>query len=415
MVKINKVNFKTYIQYLEENYGKTILPLSIFQNAYIPGSNPLELLFFWKRESTFSEIKESFFKAVEHYNLFSSRLIMTGDNQFALQYCTDGIEFNILPQFNATFESINIDDIKKMIVHVKTLPGEPLFALTVIPVIGGRFVGISCSDAIADFVSLILFCYAWKCIIEGNAFPLPSTQRLFAGQPASSDKIDKALIPPLTELNAEVQNRVKSSNIKTYSKREYFSDEFFDDVKHKARLENEKYIISNNQIITAFLLKKYYDQVLPDTDRIVLRNPVDLREVHPDIDPLYIGNAFFDNTTEFTKDEIHRMSIPQIAHRLKESVNHTRNENYIKAILYLSRYGIELKANIISNYSFYRVDTDIVSSNLIHLNDPQSLGLSSNLVNILYISASPTSFIMLKEKNGSTFAQITSRYPFILH
>ncbi len=415
MVKINKVNHKTYIQYLEENIGKTILPLSIFQNEYIPGSEPLELVFFWKRESTISEAKDSFFKTVKYYNLFSSRLIMTDDNKFALQYCTDGIEFNFLPQLNAHSDSIHIDDIKKMMVHVKTLPGEPLFALTVIPVIGGRFVGISCSDAVADFVSLIVFCYAWKCIIEGNAFPLPSSQRLFTGQPVSSDKISKALIPSLTELNVKIQNRVKSSNIKTYSKREYFSDEFFDDVKHKARSENEKYIISNNQIITAFLLKKYYDQVLPGTDRIVLRNPVDLREVHPDIDPLYIGNAFFDNTTEFTKDEIYRMSIPQIAHRLKESVNHTRNEHYIKAILYLSPYGIELKANIISNYSFYNVDTDIVSSNLIHLNDPQSLGLSSNLVNILYISASPTSFIMLKEKNGSTFAQITSRYPFILH
>jgi len=55
-------------------------------------------------------------------------------------------------------------------VHVKTLPGEPLFAITVIPVTHGRFVGISCSDAIADFVSLIIFCFAWKCVIEGNDF-----------------------------------------------------------------------------------------------------------------------------------------------------------------------------------------------------------------------------------------------------
>jgi len=109
------------------------------------------------------------------------------------------------------------------------------------------------------------------------------------------------------------------------------------------------------------------------------------------------------------------MSILHIARRLKESVTNARDNNFIKKILYLSKYGIELKADIIKNYSFYNVDTDIVSSNLIHLNDPQSLGLSSNLVNILYISASPTSFIMLKEKDGSMIAQITSRHPFVLH
>jgi len=38
---------------------------------------------------------------------------MIDDNKFALQYCTDGIEFNFLPQLNATFDSMNIDDIKR--------------------------------------------------------------------------------------------------------------------------------------------------------------------------------------------------------------------------------------------------------------------------------------------------------------
>ena len=411
MTKINEIDNKANIKYLEKDYGQNILPLSTFQNEYIPGSEPLEILFSWKRESTFSEAKESFFKAVEHYNLFSSRLIMIDDNKFALQYCADGAEFNYLPPINATFDSINLDDIRKMVVHVKTLPGEPLLAVTLIPITGGAFVGISCSDAIADVFALILFCFAWKCIIESNDFPPPSTQRLFKGNPASFDKIDKTFIPPLSELSDKIRNRVKSSNVRTYTKKEYFSDEFFNEIKNKSRSENEKYIISDNQIINSFLLKKYHDIILPNTDRIILRNPINLRDVHPDIDLLYIGNAFFDNTTEFTKDEINKMSIPQIAYRLKESTTNTRNKDYIKKISYLSKYGVEFKTDIIKNYSFYNVDTDIVSSNLIHLNDPESLGLSSNLVNILYISAARTSFIMLKEKSGSMFAEITSGHP----
>jgi hypothetical protein len=306
-------NNKTEIKYLEKKYGKTILPLSIFQNEYIPGSEPLELLFSWNRESTVAEIKGSLLKAVEHYNLFSSRLIMIDDNKFALQYCKDGVKFNFLPPINATFDSINIDDIKKMMVHVKTLPGEPLLVVTIIPVKGGRYIGISCSDAIADFHALILLCFAWKCIIEGNDFPSPSTQRLFTGKPISSDKIDKALIPPLSEVNDAIRDRVKSSNIKTYTKREYFSDEFLNEIKNKVKSENEEYKISDSQIITSFLLKKYHNDILPDAEKIILRNPVNLRDVNPDIDMLYIGNAFFDNTTEFTKDEINKMSIAQIA------------------------------------------------------------------------------------------------------
>jgi len=58
---------------------------------------------------------------------------MIGHNKFALQYCTDGIKISVLPPMDVTFDKINIDDIKKMMVHVKTLPGEPLLAITGIP------------------------------------------------------------------------------------------------------------------------------------------------------------------------------------------------------------------------------------------------------------------------------------------
>lgn len=410
-MKTNQIGNRENIAYLEENYGKSILPLSIIHNEYMPGTEPLEILFSYKRDDSPLNIKESFFKTIEHYNIFSSRLILIGHNKFALQYGTDGVQFNILPSINASFDNVDIDDINKTMVHVKTLPGEPLFAVTIIPVIGGVFCGISCSDAVADVFALILFFFAWKSIIEGNSFPLPSTQRLFKGKPISPNKIEKVFTPPFSELSNDIQNRVKSSNVKKYTKREYFSDEFLNEHKNKAESENEKYIISNNQIITSFLLKKYHNIILPSTQRIVLRNPINLREVHPDIDSMYIGNAFFDNTTEFTKDEIDKMSIYEIAYRFNESITNIRNEKYFKKISYLSKYGIEFKSEMINNYPIYNIDTDVVSSNLINLNDPESLGLSSNLVNILNVNASPTSFIILKEKDGRIFANISSRYP----
>ncbi len=410
-----KINEKQ-ILYLRENLGKTILPLSIFENEIRPGTKPMEILLFYKKKTSLLKIKESLFKAIKHYNLFSSRLMMIDDNKFALQYCADGVEYDILPSINATLDNIDIDEMKKKMVHVKTLPGEPLFAVTGIPMKDGFLGGISCSEAIADVFSLVLFLFAWKCIIEGKPFPLPSTQRLFKGNPVSSGTIDKIFTPPLSELSEKIQNRVSASHVKLYSKREYFSDEFFNEHKNKAKLENEKYIISNNQIMTAFLLKKYHDQVLPDTDRIVLRSPVNLRDVHPDINSMYIGNVFFDNTTEFTRDEINKMSIYEIAYRLKKSITKTTNENYVKKISYLSKYGIEFKLGIFKKYRSLDIKTDIVSSNLVHLNDPESLGLSSKLVNILHLNSTvQTSFIMYKEKTGKIFTQITSMYPFLMH
>jgi len=404
---------KKQTEYLEENLGKNILPLSILDNEYYPGTSPLEILFFWNRESTCQDVRDSIFKTIEHYNLFSSRLIMIDDHKFALLHCTDGVEFNYLPQVNATFDNINLDDIKKMIVTFKTLPGEPLFAVTYIPIIGGGFVGVRSSHAVGDAFSLLLFCFAWKCIIEGNDFPFPSPQRLFKGKPVHSDQIDRVFIPPLSELSSQIHHRINSGkNVTKYMTREYFTDQYFKDIKSQAKSENQKYIISNNQIMTAFLLKKYHHRILPHTDKMKLRTPINLREVHPDIDPMYIGNAYIDSFTEFTKDEIDKMSIPEIAYRLKESINDSRQESFIKNLCYLSEYGIEFKRESFKSFPMYNVETDVVATNLTHVSDPEALGMSSNLVRVLDMSATvPTSFIVLKEKSGEVFVQITSRYP----
>jgi len=399
--------------YLEENLGKTILPLSIFENEMRPGTEPLEVLIFYKKKTPIQKLKDSFFKAAEYYNLFSSRLIMIDDNKYALHHCKEGINYHLLPPLNVTFDHANIDEIRKMIVPVETLPGEPMVALTGIPIKDGVFGGISCSHAMTDGISLLLFLFAWSCIIEEKEFLPPSPQRLFKGEPVRFDEIDKAFIPCLSELSDKIQNRVKyRRNVTVYSKKEYFSDDFLEEVKKKAKKENDKYFISNNQIINSFLLKKYHKYILPDTDSVRVRIPINFRGIHPEIDPCYIGTAYFIDIVEFSKTEINKLSMYEIAYRLHESITSSRNVDYIKKISYLSDYGIEIKTDMLKNFSPYDWKRDIVSSNLTHLNDLESMGLGSNVGSIVHIGVTaPSSFAMMKEKNGSIFAQITSQYP----
>lgn len=412
MAEINKMDKQARAAYLEDHYGKNIIPLSAAEQSMI-GTEQTEILLFYKKETSISKLKESLLKTIEHYNLFSSRLIMIDDHQFALQYCTDGFVINVLPSIDETFDHIDIEDIKKMMVRVKTLPGEPLFAVTGIPIKDGVFGGISCSHAISDGISIMLFLFSWMCIIEGKNFPLPSNQRLFKGKPVSFDEIDKALVPPLSALSQEIQNRVKASDIKTYSKREYFTLEFLNQIKNQARMENEEYILSNNQIITSYLLKKYHKHILPKTDKIFLKHPISIRDVNPDIDPLYIGNAVFVHLIKFTKNEIDSLSIPQLAFRMKQSIKNIRNENFTKEISYFSKHGLEIRTDLYKKYPASSIDTDIVASNMTHLSDFESFGFSSNIGSIIHMAMPyyKTSFIMLKEKSDTIFAEITSLYP----
>ncbi len=405
---------KTKEVYLEKNYGNNILPLSAFEQS-MPGCEPIEILFFYKKKTPVLKLKESFLKTIKHYNLFSSRMIMTAPDKFALQYCMDGAVTTVLPSIDKTFDEIDIEDIKNKMVHVKTLPGESLFVVTGIPVKDGIFGGISCSHAVADGISLMLFLYAWMCITEGKPFPLPSKQKLFHGKPVRSGDIDKVFTPPLSELSDVIQKRVRRAAIKTYSKREYFSEEFLQDMKRGAKAEDEKYIISGNQIITAYLLKKYHSVMMPKTDKIVLRTPVNFRDIHPDIDSFYIGNAQYNCVTVYGKDEIDKMSIFEVACRLKESITNMRNEEFLKESSYVSEHGIEIKTGLFKNDPPGNMDADILSTNLTHLNDLESMGVGSDVGSVLHIGLAyyKTNFIILKEKSGKLFAEITSMYPFV--
>ncbi len=397
---------------MEHHYGKNILPLSTFDNETFIGSSPLEILFFYKKDLPILKLKESLLKTIHYYNLFSSRLIMIGDHKFALLYCTDGAVANDLRPVDACFDDSRIEEIRKEMVHVQTLPGEPLFAVTGIPFKNGILAGISCSHTVADGISLLLFLYAWMCITDGKKFLPPSPQKLFQCPPVHFDPTDRTLVPPLSALDEKIRKKVEIDNVaEIFTATEYFTDDFLNDIKAEAK--KERCEISNHQIMTTFLLKKYHSKILPDTDRIVLKNPINLRDIHPDLDPMYIGSSNFNNFIQFTKEEIDSLSIPQIAYRIKKSIADVRNENYAREIAYLSPYGIEINMDVFRrNRPPFSVETNVVSSNLTHLNDLESMFVGSETGSILHIGlAIQTGFTMLKEKNGRIFAQITSRYP----
>ncbi len=397
---------------MEHRYGKNILPLSTFDNENFIGSPPLEILFFYKKDLPILKLKESLLKTIHYYNLFSSRLIMIGDHKFALLYCTDGAVANDLRPVDACFDDSRIAEIRKEMVHVQTLPGEPLFAVTGIPFKNGILAGISCSHAVADGISLVLFLYAWMCITDGKNFLPPSPQRLFQGPPVHFDPTDRALVPPLSALDEKIRKKVEIDNVaEIFTATEYFTDDFLNDIKAEAK--KERCEISNHQIMTTFLLKKYHRKILPDTDRIVLKNPINLRDIHPDIDPMYIGSSNFNNFIQFTKEEIDRLSISQIASRIKKSIADVRNESYAREIAHLSPYGIEINMDVFRrNRPPYSVGTNVVSSNLTHLNDLESMFVGPETGSLLHIGlAVQTGFTMLKEKSGRIFAQITGRHP----
>lgn len=99
------------------------------------------------------------------------------------------------------------------------------------------------------------------------------------------------------------------------------------------------------------------------------------------------------------------MSLHQIAWCIKQSVVKSRDENSVKEISYLSEHGVEFSDNVLKNHIPPDMERDIVSINLTHLSDLESLGLGADIGSILYVSSGSVqaNFTMLKEKSGRIF------------
>lgn len=89
-----------------------------------------------------------------------------------------------------------------------------------------------------------------------------------------------------------------------------------------------------------------------------------------------------------------------------------RRKDYIKNIAYLSAYGVELKEDVFKDYPPYNPETDILSTNMAHFADLDSLGLGSKVGSLLNIdTVVQTCFTMIKEESNRMFAQVTGLYP----
>lgn len=127
--------------------------------------------------------------------------------------------------------------IRKEMVHVQTLPGEPLFAVTGIPFKNGILAGISCSHAVADGISLLLFLYAWMCITDGKIFFHRRPRDCFKARSPISIQQTKRLLP-LIRAERSNPEKVDIDNVaEIFTATEYFTDDFLNAIKAEAEKE----------------------------------------------------------------------------------------------------------------------------------------------------------------------------------
>ena len=197
-----------------------------------------------------------------------------------------------------------MDDI---IDVVRGLPGDPLLLGSLTPTTEGCVIGLSVSHIVADGMTIFIFFAIWTALMSGKKPPKPSDQRSF-----EQSRIVKNFRPLRVPLATRVQSR---NDMYSTLNQEYTFLSLPDSLTTKLLTEVGPESPALNHIVAAHLLRRFEPNILPDSEILRLRIPIDMRNLHPSIDPLYLGNAFFDAVIAFSRNELGEQSLSALAYQ----------------------------------------------------------------------------------------------------
>ncbi len=318
-----------------------ILPVSEYDAQFI-GRTSVNFLLHFAQALDIERVEAAFWEVLEHYNTFASRVVQDGPEAFSIQYDPFAPTFRVAKTLTnwireTDFTSKGVDIL---IDEVESIPGGPQITVVLTPVPDGMVLGLSISHVLVDGLSLGLLIASWSKIIHGEDFPRPSPQRIFPHIPNAREVTSPQPPPPPAEwpLPSWVEARRKQRMIPNFHRTLYFTHEEVAGIRREATSDETDF-----KILLAHLLKERALAMAPASDVIIVIIPSDLRLDHPDVDPLYIGNALSQGVCVFSKAELRDCSLAEISSRISATVRNARDPEHLREIIKVGPTGIIYK------------------------------------------------------------------------
>ncbi len=382
------------------------LPLSMLDAQFV-GADSFKLVFYYRKSFDIDHVYRSFRKVLQDFDILSSRLVRADTGDFLIQQTKTGALFVIQPAIkNKDINQIDLDINEEIAVKVEALPGRPMLIVTVTPIDSGVILGLSYSHIIADGYTLDMFCSAWEAVAQGKTYKMPSKQRSYKHGFSENQIMRKGM-----QINVN-HHLASPRNSEKYHYREInVTKEFISSIHEKAQDQGK--LISEFQIVNAYLLKEYSQKILPGKDIVTVKNPVQIRKLHPDIDEGYVGNAFVDSITVFQGNEIENKSLIDIAVKIKNSIRQTKNCEYIKRVVTVQGSEIIINTELLMNSKYFEADPnrDIMITSLLDFSSKRNgwdFGTGKPCRTGKFQTVGPNMFLLMRNNDGNINVSITS-------
>jgi shikimate O-hydroxycinnamoyltransferase len=293
-----------------------------------PGSQPITFAFYYPYKLDADIIKTTLQKTLNYFPILQSELFRSSENHYEFKYSEKGLTFNI---YESELLFKEFKNIKQFIEPVDTVEGKPLTKITLTQTPSGSVLAVSISHALVDGFSYFHFLSSWARINRGDRVLQPSLDRTGIVSDYHGDT--------KTIITKDIFNRCglfygkKRSNLNYqvgHQDRIYISRDTIRSNMEEYKKQESVLVLSENDIITAMLWKKYLPQWLTEKDNpaTYVTCPFDYRRVLISIQNNYLGCAICFATASISYNDLKKLPIRELAYLVRRSIGKVK-ENYI--------------------------------------------------------------------------------------
>jgi shikimate O-hydroxycinnamoyltransferase len=369
-----------------------IIPLGpaeyIFTGA---GSQPITFAFHYANPLDLAALRKSLTETLGFFPLLQSRLIRSGENDYAYQITEEGLIFDVAKSDQSFIET---KDIRRYITPVNSLEENPLTRITVTHTPDGSVLGVSISHALADGYSYFHFLSSWARACRGERFLPPDMNRqgLFPPSETGGEAVTREnLLDHCGLFLAEKRDPCSAGS--TVEERILISKDELKGRIEEAKKDSPGAMLSDNDVITAWLWKNTLPGWIHKTSRLetYLTCPVDCRRIFKAIPKNYFGCAVCFVSASADYSTLLSAPIGKLALRVHEAVRKVNHDFVSRSMDTLERF---------------RSREGIAAMEKIHLRHPSSGLIVTNLTrmpvrDLDFGSGAPADFLIHSDVSAS--------------
>jgi hypothetical protein len=287
------------------------------------GRHPMTIAFYFEQRQDFASLKAGLARALEHFYPLKGSLRSDGKGNIHIVEDISSPFGLVSFEETAPENSPELEDLAAMVLLTDPVIHEleqSLLNLRLVQLPRGSLLSASMSHGAADGFGYFFFLMSWAALTRGQGLPPPYLRR---------EALDFGIDDDVDISNDTIFRKsgywpLATEHFQAHCEKVTYDDIFISDAFLKAQIAEAQSAgfpdLSRNDVLTAYLFKKYASKWHAPEEHITVNTAVDYRRLFPEITPVYFGNAVCGAPLEILCREVLDSSLGALAQKIRTRI-----------------------------------------------------------------------------------------------